>query len=270
MVVTGASSGIGRALAELAARRGARVVLAARSQRVLDEIADSLERDGAEAVAVAADVSRDDDRRRMLDVAVERFGGLDILVNNAGVLATGHFADAGPDRLRNIMEVNFFAAAEMIRHAVPLLRRGNRPMIVNIASITGRRGIPARPEYSASKFALIGLSEAIRAELAKDAIDVLVVNPCLVNTALEKHTLESRARREWQDRRKIAPEVVAHATLRAIERGKHEITVGSGGRAMLLVNRLWPRLADYFMARYVRRLYREPDAAGPHVSSQPS
>ena len=96
ILVTGASSGIGRAIAELAARRGARVVLAARSQPTLDAIAASLARDGADVVAVRADVTRDEDRRHILDVAIERFGGLDILVNNAGVLATGHFADASP------------------------------------------------------------------------------------------------------------------------------------------------------------------------------
>jgi short-subunit dehydrogenase len=256
MLVTGASSGIGRAIAELAARRGARVVLVARTESALDETAASLSRDDATAVVVRADVTRDDDRRRMLAAAVERFGGLDILVNNAGVLATGHFVDASPERLRTLMEVNFFAAAELTRLAVPLLRRGDRPMIVNIASVTGRRGVPARPEYSASKFALVGLSEAIRAELAKDAIDVLVVNPCLVHTALERNMLESKARREWQDRKMIDPSVVAAATLRAIERGKHEITVGTAGCAMLLMNRFLPRLVDRLMARYVNRLYR--------------
>lgn len=256
ILVTGASSGIGRSLAEHAARRGARVILAARSEDGTRQIADSLRRDGCEVVAIRGDVTCDEDRRRMLDAAVQHFGGLDILVNNAGILATGHFCDAAPDRLRQIMETNFFAAAELIRLAVPLLRQGTRPMIVNIASVTGRRGVPARPEYSASKFALTGLSEAVRAELSKDGIEVLVVHPCLVNTALEKNMLESRARREWQDHKMISPDIVALKTLRAIERGTHEITIGTSGRLMLLVNRIAPRLVDCLMARYVKRLYR--------------
>ena len=256
ILVTGASSGIGRALAELAARRGARVVLAARSDDALTQLADSLRRDGADVVAIRADVTLEADRRLMLDAALQHFGGLDILVNNAGILATGHFADASPDRLRQIMETNFFAAAELMRLAVPVLRQGNRPMIVNIASVTGRRGVPARPEYSASKFALTGLSEAVRAELSKDGIDVLVVHPCLVNTALEKNMLESKGRREWQDRKMTPPDVVALKTLRAIERGKHEIVIGGSGRLMLLVNRVAPRLVDCLMARYVKKLYR--------------
>ena len=271
VLVTGASSGIGRSLAELAARRGARVVLAARSGDALTQIADSLRREGADVVAVQADVTSDEDRRRLLEATVDRFGGLDIIVNNAGILATGHFADATPDRLRQIMETNFFAAAELMRLAVPLLRQGNRPMIVNIASIAGRRGVPARPEYSASKFALTGLSESVRAELAKDGVDVLVVHPCLVNTALETSMLESRARREWQDRKMMSPDFVAAKTVRAIERGSHEVTIGTGGRLMLLVNRFFPRLVDCLMARYVKRLYRHELGQGrgseePHDS----
>jgi short-subunit dehydrogenase len=159
------------------------------------------------------------------------------------------------------METNFFAAAELMRLAVPLLRQGRLPMIVNIASVTGRRGVPARPEYSASKFALTGLSESVRAEVAKDGIDVLVVHPCFVNTALERNMLESRARREWQDRKMMSPDLVAAKTLRAIERGSHEITIGTSGRLMLLLNRLLPRLVDCLMARYVKRLYRKSAAA---------
>jgi short-subunit dehydrogenase len=256
ILVTGASSGIGRAISEHGARRGARIVLAARTQGVLDQIAASLRQAGHSALAVRADVTDAADRQRVLDTAAREFGGLDILINNAGILATGHFVDAAPERLAKIMQVNFLAAAELMRGAVPLLRHGTTPMIVNIASVTGRRAVPARPEYSASKFALIGLSEAVRAELAKDGIDLLVVNPCLVNTALEKNMLESRARREWQDRKMMSPDVVAIRTLRAIERGKHEITIGFNGKAIVLLNRLAPRLVDFLMARYVKRLYR--------------
>src|SRR5205807_4044760 len=120
---------------------------------------------------VLADVTSPADRRRMVEAAVQYFGGLDVLVNNAGIGAAGHFADVGPDRLRKIMEVNFFGLTETTRACLPLLKRGTTPAILNVSSIAGKRGIPARSEYSASKFAVQGFSEALRAELDKDGID---------------------------------------------------------------------------------------------------
>jgi short-subunit dehydrogenase len=262
VLVTGASSGIGQALADLAARRGARVLLVARSAQIIQGIASRLASENCQAIACPGDVTSDQDRLRIIHTAQQQLGGLDILVNNAGILATGHFADATSNRLRQIMETNFFAAAELTRLAIPLLRQGNQPTIVNIASITGRRAVPARAEYSASKFALVGLSESIRAELAKDGIHVLVVNPCFVNTQLETNTIESKARREWQDHKLIDPRVIAERTLDSILRGKHEITVGATGRMLLLLNRLFPRFIDRLMARYVKRLYQEDSKPG--------
>ncbi len=115
---------------------------------------------GGSLVTLRGDITDADDRRRMVEASTRHFGGIDILVNNAGIGATGHFADAGPDRLRKIMEVNFFGLTETTRAFLPLLRQGNKPAIVNISSIAGKRGIPARSEYSASKFAVQGFSEA--------------------------------------------------------------------------------------------------------------
>src|SRR5262249_8047708 len=134
-----------------------------------------------------------EDRQQLVDAALRQFDGLDILVNNAGIGATGHFVDASPDRLRKIMEVNFFGMTEMTRLCLPHLRSGNTPAIVNISSIAGKRGIPARSEYSASKFAVQGFSEALRAELAKNDIDVLVVAPGLTQTNFSRNMLEQKA-----------------------------------------------------------------------------
>src|SRR5439155_6946186 len=118
-----------------------------------------------------ADVTSPADRAAMLQAMNDRFGGLDILINNAGIGATGHFAEANEERLRSIFEVNFFGLAELTRLALPLLRGGKTPAVVNISSIVGKRGFPGRSEYSASKFAVQGLSESLRGELAPDGID---------------------------------------------------------------------------------------------------
>src|SRR5262245_38320393 len=189
MLITGASQGLGRALALAAAAKGCKLVLAARSEDLLREVVQQAEQAGGEAVAVVADVTRAEDRQRMLEAAVSRFGGLDILINNAGVSATGHFSDAAEPRLRTIMEVNFFALTETTRLAIPILAEGNRPMIVNISSVSGRRATPARSEYCASKFAVQGFTEALRAELVRYGIDVLAVCPGLIGTEFHKHHL---------------------------------------------------------------------------------
>ncbi|HZT80537.1 MAG TPA: SDR family NAD(P)-dependent oxidoreductase [Gemmataceae bacterium] len=255
LLVTGASSGIGRCIAEQAANRGARVVLAARSADKLGELAADLTRRGLQAVAVPADVTRDADRRRLLGAAVAAFGGLDALVNNAGIASFGHFATSTEEVLRQIMEVNFFAPAELMRLALPLLVKGHEPAVVNVASMCGRRGMPAWAEYSASKFALCGLSEALRAEFARFDIDVLLVLPGLTRSDLPRHLLRNEGRMKIDFASGLLPEEVAAGALRALERNRAETVLGSEAKWILRVNRFWPRLVDRLTARRVRQLY---------------
>src|SRR5262245_3196822 len=119
ILITGASQGIGKALAEAAARQGAKVLAVARSVELLEELAAALKKEGHAIEVVQADVTSAADRQKMVDAAQQHFGGLDILVNNAGIGATGHFAEASPDRLRKIMEVNFFGLTETTRVFLP-------------------------------------------------------------------------------------------------------------------------------------------------------
>jgi short-subunit dehydrogenase len=257
VLITGASSGIGRCLAEEAARRGAAVALAARSADKLDELANHLTATGAKALAVPADITSDADRRHLLDAVVDHFGGLDVLVNNAGVASFGHFATSSEEVLRQIMEVNFFAPAELIRLAVPVLLQGKQPAVVNIASMCGRRGLPAWTEYSASKFALCGLTEALRGEFARFDIDVLLVLPGLTRSDLPRHLLRNEGRMKIDFTKGMAPEAVAAGILRALERNRTETVLGREARWILRVNRVFPGFVDRMMARKVRRLYAE-------------
>jgi short-subunit dehydrogenase len=261
ILITGASQGIGKALAEEAVRRGARVLAAARSIDLLDDLKQSVRTARGMLETVQADVTSSDDRQRLVAAAWQHFGGLDVLVNNAGIGATGHFAEASPERLRAIMEVNFFGLTETTRVFLPLLKQGHTPAIVNISSIAGKRGIPARSEYSASKFAVQGFSEALRAELAKDGIDVLVVCPGLTQTNFSKNMLEQKARVQMDHLRGMTPEEVARATLRALERGTAEVCLSLAGRLLVLVSRFLPRLADRIARRKVLALFRDEMAA---------
>jgi short-subunit dehydrogenase len=255
ILITGASSGIGRCLAEQAAQAGARLALAARSAQTLHELARTLTAGGAEAIAVPGDVTQEADRRHMLSTAVERFGGLDVLINNAGVGSWCHFAESSEEILRQIMEVNFFAPAELIRLAIPLLRRGNSPAIVNVASMCGRRGIPAWSEYSASKFALCGLTEALRGEMVRFGIDVLLVLPGVTRSDLWRHLLRNTGRYQLDVNRGMPPEAVAAGIVRALRKNRTETILGWDARWMLRANRFLPRLVDALMARQIRRLY---------------
>lgn len=269
MLITGASSGIGHALAGLAAEAGARLAITARSAEKLDNTARELSaRTGAEVFPIVADVTKQDDRARLLDVMIRRFGGLDVLVNNAGVASFGHFSTSSEEVMRRVMEVNFFAPAELIRSAIPHLTRGNTPAIVNVSSMCGRRGVPAWSEYSASKFALVGLTEALRGEMARFDIDVLLLVPGLTRTSLRQNLLHNTGRMKIDFDSGMPPEKVARAILRSLESNRTERTVGWEARCILGLNRWLPRLVDRLMGRRVRNLYK--DSVQPlAIGSQP-
>jgi short-subunit dehydrogenase len=270
ILITGASQGIGRALAVAAAAAGAKVLAAARSRELLDELAAEVHKSGGMLETVVADVTDAAERRLMAQAAERHYGGLDVLVNNAGIGATGHFADVGPERLRRIMEVNFFGLTETTRVCLPLLRQGRTPAVVNISSIAGKRGIPARSEYSASKFAVQGFSESLRAEVAREGIDVLVVCPGLTQTNFSKNMLEQKALVALDHLRGMTPEGVAAATLRSLRLGRHDVSLTFQGRLLVLVSRFLPRLADRIARRKIRTLFKEEIAARLAEKEEPT
>jgi short-subunit dehydrogenase len=257
VLITGGSGGLGAALARELAASGARLALAARSRERLEEVARDLSAGGAEALAVPTDITEDAQRRRLVDAVVGAFGGLDVLINNAGLGATGAFAEASEDRLRRIFEVNFFAAAELTRLAIPHLARGRDPMIVNISSVIGRCGYPGSSEYCASKFALSGWSDALRAELAGRGIGVLLACPGPVATEFSAHTLEDKLPPP-KDLKAVSPAACARLIVAALRRRRPEIVIGGGGKLLLTLNRLFPRLVDRVMARDFARAAPAP------------
>ncbi len=257
VLITGASQGIGRALALAAAQRGMQVLATARSKPLLDSLAEEVAPLAVPFYTQVADISDPNDRQAMVEAATHHFQGLDILINNAGVGATGQFMESTPETLRQIMEVNFFGTTETIRVFLPLLQEGTTPAIVNISSVLGKRAFPGRALYSASKFAIQGFSEALRAELYKDDIDVLVVNPGLTQTNFSQNLLERKARMSLDHMRGMTSEQVANATLNALARGHNEITLTLSGKALVLAARFMPRVVDFFAKRKVRKLYQE-------------
>jgi short-subunit dehydrogenase len=260
ILITGASRGIGRALAEQAALQGARVALTARSAERLHEQAQAIEARGGEAVAIPADLTVPADRQRLLQTVVDQFGGLDVLLNNAGIASWCHFLHSSEEIVRKILEVNFFAPAELIRLAIPFLSRGREPAILNIASLCGRRGLPGWSEYSASKFALCGLTEALRGEMARFDISVLLVIPGLTQTDLFRHLLRSEGRAKIHQDRAMTPDWVAGQVLKALRHNRTEVVLGRDARWMLRLHRFLPGLVDWLLGRHIRKLYEQPAA----------
>jgi short-subunit dehydrogenase len=247
-IVTGASSGIGRAVVLELLRSGARVVALARREARLRE----LEREAADAAGrlrwIAGDVTRADDRAAALALAKGTFGGLDALVNNAGVGALGRFEDASEARLRHVLEVNFFAPALFAREALPLLKAGTTPIVVNVGSVLGHRAVPEKSEYCASKFALHGWSDALRVELAAVGIDVLLVSPS--TTTSEFFEAAAGEASQPQGRFGSMPaESVARKLVAAMRAGRREIILSAGGKALVWLDRLCPPLADWVVRR---------------------
>lgn len=237
MLITGASQGIGQALAEAAANRGVRVLAVARSEAALAELQ---ERIRTPFESLAADVTDPSDRRRVIQAVGEKLGGLDLLVNNAGRGGFGLFSESSSERLRRIMEVNFFAAVEMTRGCLPLLQAGWEPAIINVSDARARFGIKEQSEYAASKAAVEAFSSSLRAELSSQGIEVLVIAPEPVRTRFSKNMLGGTAP---EPETPLSPERVAQDILQAIERRrKRTVVISSRSRVRRFVARLAPVL----------------------------
>ena len=232
------------------AKRKVDLLLTARREDRLSVLAHELRAGGARVHFVTGDITDSSLRARLLADVQREFGGLDILINNAGVGAIGQFADARPDRLRRLMEVNFFAAVELIRDALPMLRDGHRPIIVNISSVLGHRAVPKKSEYCASKFALHGFSDALRAELISDGIDVLLVSPSTTKSEFFDSVLEHRDHLPWLKLGGMEADDVARKTVRAIASGRQEIILTLGGKLLVWCDRLCPPLVNRLVARF--------------------
>lgn len=250
-IVTGASSGIGRAIALELARRGVMLILTARRRELLKHVAAEVEVHGAPPpTVIAGDITDAAVRSRLIDAVRQTGQPLNLLVNNAGVSAHGRFEHAASERLPTILSVNFTAVAELTRLAIPLLREGDKAAIMNVGSILAYRGIPHNSEYCASKAALRAWSEALRAELAPDSVNVLLVTPGTTDTAFFEHLLEKQNDLPWDKPQGMPPELVARAAVRGWERRRREVTPGWRAKAFVWASRFTPGLMDRLLQRY--------------------
>ena len=263
ILVTGASRGIGRRVAERLAKLGVRLTVTARSEDELGTLVNEIRANGGEAEAVPVDLTDPQQRELLVATAVDRHGGIDVLVNAAGVASFGEFITSTPEILRKVMEINFFAPAELMRSVRPHLeasaRSGRRPAILNIASICGRCGIPSLPEHCASKHALVGLTETLRAEYSRFGIDVLLVLPGVVQSDdLNRHLIRNEGEIYLNFEGAQKADEVADAVVTSLIRNRRERAVGFVSRVVWWSRRLWPRVLRWVMKRKVQKFAARP------------
>ena len=245
VVVTGASSGIGRAAALELARRGANLVLAARRSDLLEEVASECRALGVECRIVVTDVTLRSDCQHLIDVA----GSVDVLVNNAGFAVFDPFESAKADDLEAMMQTNYFGAVWCAQAVLPQMLARRRGTIVNVASIAGIMGYARMGGYCATKFAMIGFSETLRDEVLGRGVRVAMVCPGTVETQFFEKAERGKMPGASRLILAIKPERVARAIADAAEDGKYRRILPMGAMAFLRMKEIFPRFAHLLMRR---------------------
>lgn len=244
VIITGATSGIGYATALEFARAGARVVIAGRRVERLRELAAAIESKGGEVLAVRTDVAEEAQVEALIAQTLERFGSIDTLVNNAGVALAAKFDEQSMADFRRVMEINFWGAVYACKAAVPQMKQQKSGVIINVSSAFGKRGMPFETAYCASKFALAGFSEALRAEVLSDGIDVSTIFPGAVETEI----FEQAANQAGLELPAFIPKFPARELAKIIVRDARfpqpEIVMAADAIGIDLMNKFAPGLMD--------------------------
>jgi short-subunit dehydrogenase len=265
MVITGASSGIGLVTARTAARRGARLVVAARSESALQKLVQEIRTAGGEAVYVVADVGKREDVTRIAQKAREEFGGFDTWVNNAGISIYGNITDTSIEDMRRLYDTNFWGVVYGSLAAVGHLRRKGGALI-NVGSTVSDRAIPWQGVYSSSKHAVKGFTDALRMELEAEGapVSVTLVKPSAIDTPYVQHAKNLLDREPSLPPPIYAPEVVAETILYCAENPVRDVFAGFGGKAISLSGHYAPRLSDLVMESTMFEMQRSDEPARDH------
>ncbi|HVW97632.1 MAG TPA: SDR family oxidoreductase [Mucilaginibacter sp.] len=248
VIITGASSGIGKSLAIGLAKRGANLVLGARHFVNLCTISQKIEQDyGVKAVSVQCDVTIEEDCKLLINQALTTFGKIDVLINNAGISMRALFKDTDLKVLKSVMDVNFWGTVYCTKYALPAITE-SKGVIVGISSIAGYKGLPGRSGYSASKFAMNGFLDVLREENLKTGVHILTACPGFTasnirNTALDKEGHEQRES-TLNENKMMTSDEAAEIIVHGIEKRKRTLIMTGQGKLTVLIGKFFPKLLD--------------------------
>ena len=244
VLITGASSGIGRAAATLFAKKGANIILVARRKDKLEQVAEDLKKFNVSSLVCECDVSDKSQVKKMSEIVLEKYKSVDILVNNAGFAIYGSVSNLTTEEIESQMETNYFGMIYCIKNFLPLMIKKKSGHIVNVASVAGSFGLPGIASYCASKFAMLGFSEGLKHELKGTGIGVTVVSPIMVRTNFFDH--KSFDKMPKYSPISLSAETAAKAILRAANSPRLEIIVPSVVRIAVWIKSTFPYLIIQF------------------------
>ncbi len=276
VLITGGSRGLGLSIARRLAMEGARLALLARDEEELAEACRELNGIGAEAISVPCDLLDRAQSLGAIETVLDRFGRIDVLINNAGIIEVGPLENMRRQDFEKAMDLHLWAPFNLMQQTIPHMRRAGGGRIVNISSIGGKVAVPHMAPYSASKFALVGLSDAFRAELARDGIKVTTVTPGVMRTGSHVHAKfkgNHGAEYTWfalsatLQVAAIEAERAANSIVEACRRGQSSLIIGLPARLMIAGNALFPSLTGEVMKLVNRFLPRPPGGEGDEAKS---
>lgn len=267
VVITGASSGIGKALAAEFGRNGSKIAITGRNKEALAETAQWLERQGIEVLSVQADVAVEADNQRMAQEVLNRFGRIDVLINNAGISMRALFEEVDLEVVKKVMDINFYGALYATKYCLPSIME-NKGSVVGISSIAGYRGLPARTGYSASKFALQGFLEVLRTEMLHKGVHVLTACPSFTTSNIRSRSLtrdgSSQGESPRDEQNMMSAEECAARIYRATVKRKKILIMTRLGIMTVWMNKLFPTLMDRIvfneMAKEPNSPFKKPGA----------
>jgi len=260
VVITGATSGIGKALAFAFGERGSKIFITGRNREALDQTVSELQQKQIIVRGCLADAALEGDNEQMVKNVIDAFGSIDVLICNAGISMRALFEDIGMETFRRVMDINFYGTVYAVKYALPWILK-SQGSVVGISSINGRRATPARSAYSASKYAMEGFLESLRTEVMKRDVHVLSVCPGFTASNIRNKALnaqgESQQESPRDEQKMMSAEEVAEQTYRATVSRKRDLILTGQGKLAVWLNKIIPSVMDNLVWKVMKN---EPDS----------